>query len=99
VAASVPGCSETDAIPVTLCASIPAAATVTEVALFSRPADAQTAWSATRFLPGQESDQARFAEKYSESTAEGGTRRVCQEFSHWSAQHARAVRVVVRYAL
>jgi hypothetical protein len=92
-------CSETEATPVTLCASIPANATITEVALFSRLADADTPWSASRFLPGQESGQARFAEKYSETNAEAGTRQVCQAFTHWSTDHARVVRVLVRYSL
>ena len=98
----VPGgraCLEAEAIPVTLCATIPANATVTEVALFSRLADAETPWSASRLLPGQESGQARFAEKYSESAPEAGTRQVCQEFVHWSADHARVARVIVRYSL
>ena len=92
-------CTEAEASPVTLCATIPANATITEVALFSRLADAETPWSASRLLPGQESGQARFAEKYSESAPEAGTRQVCQEFAHWSADHARVVRVIVRYAL
>jgi hypothetical protein len=92
-------CLEAEAIPVTLCATIPANATVTEVALFSRLADAETPWSASRLLPGQESGQARFAEKYSESAPEAGTRQVCQEFVHWSADHARVARVIVRYSL
>jgi hypothetical protein len=99
--ATVPGhaCSEAEAVPVTLCATIPAAATVTEVALFSRPADSDTPWSASRFLPGQESGEARFEDKYSETSAESGTRQVCQAFSHWSADHARVVRMLVRYSL
>ena len=33
--------------------------------------------------PGQESVQARFAEKYS-SSPQAGTRQVCQGFAHWS---------------
>jgi hypothetical protein len=92
-------CSEAEAVPVTLCATIPAGATVTEVALFSRPADTDTPWSASRFLPGQESGDARFADKYSETTPESGTRQVCQAFAHWSADHARVVRMLVRYSL
>jgi hypothetical protein len=97
-AASAP-CTEAEAVPVTLCATIPASATVTEVALFSRPADADTPWNTSRFLPGQAAAEARFAEKYSESTPESGSRQVCQVFAHWSAEHARAVRVLVRYTL
>jgi hypothetical protein len=92
-------CTEAEAVPVTLCATIPAGATVTEVALYSRPADIDTPWSASRFLPGQESGDARFADKYSETTPESGTRQICQGFAHWSADHARVVRMLVRYSL
>jgi hypothetical protein len=96
---AAPACAEADAVPVTVCALIPANATVTDVALFSRPDGTDTPWSASRFLPGQEVGQARFAEKYSEGTPEGGTRQVCQAFAHWSAEHARVVRMVVHYSL
>jgi hypothetical protein len=99
VTPAAPGCTEADAAAVTLCAAIPTSATVTEVALFSRPAGADTPWSASRFLPGQEAGQARFAEKYSEGTPEGDTRQVCQAFTHWSAEHARVVRMIVHYSL
>jgi hypothetical protein len=92
-------CAEAEASPVMLCATVPANATITEVALFSRLADAETPWSASRLLPGQESGQARFAEKYSESGPDAGTRQVCQGFAHWSVDHARVVRVIVRYSL
>ena len=92
-------CTEAEASPVTLCATIPANAKVTEVELFSRPADSDTPWSANRFEPGKESGQARFAEKYSQTAPEGGTQQVCQGFTHWSAEKARSVRMVVRYSL
>lgn len=92
-------CTEAEAAPVTLCATIPEKASITEVALFSRPADTDTPWSANRLLPGQEAGQARFADKYSETTPENGTRQVCQGFAHWSSEHARAVRMLVRYTL
>jgi hypothetical protein len=100
-AASAPphSCAESEASPVTLCATIPVNATVSEVALFSKLAGGDTPWSQSRFLPGQESGQARFAEKYSESAPEAGSRQVCQDFSNWSADHARMVRVTVRYSL
>jgi len=92
-------CTEAEASPITLCATIPGSAKVTEVQLFSRLADSDAPWSANRFVPGQESGQARFAEKYSQSTPEGATQQVCQVFTHWSAEHARSVRVLVRYSL
>jgi hypothetical protein len=92
-------CTEADASPVTLCATIPGNASVSEVALFSRAADSEAPWSASRYLPGQESGEARFAATYSESTPEAGTRQVCQGFVHWSTDHVRVVRMVVRYTL
>jgi hypothetical protein len=92
-------CTEAEASPVMLCASIPATASITEVALFSRAADSSAPWSASRYLPGQESGEARFAPSYSESTPEPGTRLVCQGFAHWASDHARIVRMIVRYSL
>jgi hypothetical protein len=92
-------CTETEASSVTLCATIPTNATVSEVELFSRAADADTPWSSSRMLPGQESGQARFAEKYVEGPEGPGTKQVCEGFSHWSAEHARMARMVVRYSL
>ena len=98
-AAPAHACTEVEASPVTLCATIPGNASVTEVALFSRAADSEAPWSASRYLPGQASGEARFAATYSESTPESGTRQVCQAFAHWSADHPRVVRMVVRYTL
>jgi hypothetical protein len=98
-AAAIRSCTEAEASPVTLCATIPGDASVTEVVLFSRLPDSNASWSTSRYLPGQESGQARFAATYSESTPEAGTRQVCQSFAHWSSDHARTVRMVVRYSL
>jgi len=92
-------CAESEASPVTLCATIPGTASVTEVALFSRAADSESPWSASRDLAGQESGDARFAATYSESTPDAGVRQVCQAFANWSSSHARTVRLVVRYSL
>jgi len=92
-------CTEAEASPVALCASIPANASVTEVALFSRAPDSNAPWSASRYLAGQASGEARFASSYSERASEAGTRLVCQGFAHWASDHARIVRMVVRYSL
>jgi hypothetical protein len=97
--APTPACTETEASSITLCATIPTNATVSEVLLFARPVDSDAPWSASRLLPGQESGQARFAEKYAESPEGPGTKLVCQGFAHWSAEHARVARMVVRYTL
>jgi hypothetical protein len=96
---ATPACTETEGNSVTLCATIPTNATVSEVELFTRFADAETPWSTSRLLPGQESGQARFAEQYVESPEGPGTKHICQGFTHWSTDHARVARMVVRYSL
>jgi len=94
-----PVCTESEASAVTLCATIPAGATITEVELYTRYADSDTPWSMSRVMAGQESGQARFAEKYVEAPEGPGTRQVCQGFAHWATDHARAARMVVRYGI
>jgi hypothetical protein len=94
---AAPVCTESEASAVTLCATIPANATITEVELYTRIAQAETPWSTNRVIAGQESGQARFAEKYVEEPEAPGTRQICQGFAHWSTEHARVARMVVRY--
>jgi hypothetical protein len=84
---------------VTLCATIPANATITEVELYTRLAQSDTPWSTSRVLAGQESGQARFAEKYVESPEAPGTKQICQGFAQWSTEHARVARMVIRYGI
>jgi hypothetical protein len=94
-----PVCTESEASAVTLCATIPANATITEVELYTRIAQSETPWSTNRVMAGQESGQARFAEKYVEGPEAPGTRQICQGFAHWSTEHARVARMVVRYGI
>jgi hypothetical protein len=97
-----PSCTETEASSVTLCATIPTNATVSEVQLFARPTDSDTPWSDSqnRMAPGREAGLARFAEKYVESPDERpGTKQVCQAFTHWATDHGRVARMTVRYTL
>jgi hypothetical protein len=94
-----PVCTESEASAVTLCATIPANATITEIELYTRIAQTDTPWSANRVMAGQESGQARFAEKYVEGPEAPGTKQICQGFAHWSTEHARVARMVVRYGI
>jgi hypothetical protein len=96
---AAPVCTESEASAVTLCASIPANATITEIELYTRFAQSETPWSTSRVMAGQESGQARFAEKYVEEPEAPGTRQICQGFAHWSTEHARVARIVVRYGV
>lgn len=90
-------CTEQSAMRVTVCASVPASATVKEVQLYIRSDDKQP-WPDARVQPGQEAGQARFAEKFSER-AEEGARLVCQAFANWSPEKTRLARIVVKYAI
>lgn len=94
---AAPVCTESEASAVTLCATIPANATITEVELYTRIAEAETPWSTNRVIAGQESGQGRFAEKYVEGPEAPGTKQICEGFAHWSTEHARVARMVVRY--
>ena len=96
---AAPSCTESEASAVTLCASIPANATITEVELYTRFAESDTPWSTSRVIAGQEGGQARFAEKYAESADAPGTKQICQGFAHWSIEHTRVARMVVRYTI
>ncbi len=90
-------CNEAEAIPVTLCATIPAAATLADVELYTRAAGTDTAWTAARVVPGQEFEQARFTEKPVEVADGSTTKQVCEGFVQWSAEHGRVARMLVRY--
>src|SRR5882672_3631125 len=98
----VPGarleCTEQSAARITVCASVPAAATVREVQLYIRSDDPKQPWAEARVQPGQEAGQARFADKFSERPEEGA-KQVCQGFANWSHEKTRIARIVVKYAL
>ncbi len=92
-------CTESEANTVLLCATIPGKASVTEIELFSRFAESDAPWSTNRLTPGQESGQARFADKPLERPEGPGTKQVCQAFAHWSPEHSRVARMLVHYSL
>jgi hypothetical protein len=100
-AASTPlgGCTEAEASPVTLCATIPAAATVNDVELYVRPANSEVPWTANRVTPGQEAAEARFGAEPIEIADDATAKQVCERFVQWSTEHGRVARVVVRYTL
>jgi hypothetical protein len=91
-------CSESDAAPIILCATVPLAAKLTGIELFVRVPDTTMSWDTSRAMPGQEIDQTRFSEKLSE-VADGATsRQVCEGFRQWAAE-SRIARMVVHYTL
>jgi len=98
----VPGarleCTERSAVRVTVCATVPASATVKEVQLYVRTEDSKQPWQEARVQAGQDAGQARFAEKLTERP-DGDAKQVCQRFANWSGEKSRIARIVVKYAL
>jgi hypothetical protein len=92
-------CTEADASPITLCATIPATATLTDVELYVRAAGSDVPWPTARVTAGHEFEQARFAEKPVEVQDGSSTKQVCQGFAQWSTERARVARMLVRYSL
>jgi hypothetical protein len=97
--AAASSCTETDASPITLCATVPMGATVTEVELFVRPPESDMPWASARVSAGVEAEQSRFAEKPMEVPDSAQTKQVCEIFSNWSSERARVARMLVRYSL
>jgi len=99
----VPGarqeCTEQSALRVTVCARVPAAATIKEVQLYIRSDDPKQPWPEARVQPGQEVGQSRFADKFSERLEDAASKQICQGFSNWSHDKSRFARIVVKYAL
>jgi hypothetical protein len=98
----VPGarqaCTEQSALRVTVCATVPAAATVKEVQLYIASETSKQPWQESRVQPGQEAGEARFAEKFSERP-DGTAKQVCQRFANWSSEKSRIARILVKYAI
>jgi hypothetical protein len=92
-------CTESEAVSVTLCATIPANATLTELALYVRPIGSDEPWANSQVMPGHEVDQARFAEAPVEIAETATTKQICEGFAHWSTDRGRVVRMVTRYTL
>ena len=92
-------CTESEASTVTLCATIPANASIIEVELYTKPDQSDAPWSTSRVMAGQESGQARFGEKYAEAPESPGNKQICEGFTHWSTEHARVARMVVRFSI
>lgn len=90
-------CSEDSAQQVDLCASIPAAASVEAVELYTRAGDGTADWSGQRVAAEQVQAAGRFSGTPRERLESDSRKQVCQTFLHWNADEARSVRLVVNY--
>jgi len=91
-------CNEANAIRASVCVTIPASATVTEVQLFTRTDDAPQSWTESKVQSGQDAGAAKFVDAFYERT-QSDSKEVCQRFMHWSSQKGRLARVLVKYVL
>lgn len=96
--APVAACAESDAAPIVLCATIPAAAQLGNVELYMRQSDAAGHWSDSRLMPGEATARARFAAKPVEIADGTALKQECIGFAQWSDQ-PRIARMVVHYSL
>lgn len=90
-------CTEQDALQVTVCAPVPAAARVTAVELFARIEDSAQPWAESRVAAGQENAAGRFTGSHFERPDGEGSKLVCQSFAHWNSDKGRALRILVRF--
>ena len=98
--AQAPGaCAEAEALRTTLCAAVPASATVIEVQMFTRLEDAQQPWDEARVQAGQDAGAARFVDAWFERAQGNESKEICQHFAHWNSQKGRSARILVRYTL
>jgi hypothetical protein len=91
-------CNEASAVRASVCATIPASATVTEVQLFTRTDDSPQSWTESKVQPGQDAGAAKFVDAFYER-AQSDSKEVCQRFMHWGSQKGRLARVLVKYVL
>jgi hypothetical protein len=91
-------CAEPEALRVTLCASVPSSAVVTETVLYARPEESRGPWNESRVTPGQDVGHARFPDKPFERTDADQTKQVCTAFTSWDGEQAYSARLVVKYA-
>ena len=92
-------CPEQAAVRIAVCASVPAAATVRDVWLYTRFEDSTQSWSDSRVLAGKDAGQAKFVEQAFERPDGDNTKQVCHGFITWSGEKSRVARILVKYTL
>ncbi len=74
-------------------------ATVTEVELFVRPTESDMPWASARVTRRRRSRAGALRRKdRRKSRTPRKTKQVCEVFSNWSSERARAARMLVRYS-
>lgn len=102
-AARATACSEADAVPIAVCATVPTRATVYEVAPHVRFEGEAAPWSERRVALGAlvrgKSGNARLGALPVERVDGEHSKQVCLDVRSWESEHALDVRVVVKFFL
>jgi hypothetical protein len=90
-------CSDRDAQPISLCATVPAAAQTTNVRVLARVPRSESPWQ-ERDAGAPSLGSLHIAEAPVEYPVSADQRSVCLDVANWSVEDTLAVRVVVDYA-
>jgi hypothetical protein len=96
---AAPACAEGEALRLTLCASLPSSAIVTETLLYARPDESPQPWNGSRVDAGQGVGRARFPDKPYERADSEQTKQACVVFISWDGEQAYGARLVVKYVV
>jgi hypothetical protein len=91
------GCDAANTNRVTLCAGVPAHASVSEVQLFAKADGESTEWEKSRVSIDQDIGGARFVDSTYEVAQDSDRKAVCARFLQWNSEQGHVVRVVVLY--
>lgn len=89
-------CSEQQPLQLRLCVELPAAASVSDIALFARGEGEVREWRESRVAAGKDFGGGRFSESASERLLDESHKQVCQGIDYWSRSGVVA-RMVVHY--
>jgi hypothetical protein len=91
------GCAASDAVQLTLCASVASSATVTDTLLYARPEQSRQPWNDSRLDAGQGVGRVSFPDKPFERAEAAQSKQVCAVFISWDGEQAYSARLVVKY--
>ena len=93
------GCDESDAPPVELCVDVPASSAVAAIELYARSDASFADWADNGVTLNEDFGGGRFMPSTFAYPVTAEVRAVCTRLVHWSSDHGRVARMVVRYTL
>jgi ABC-type multidrug transport system fused ATPase/permease subunit len=93
------GCDESAAPPVELCVDVPASSAVAAIELYARSDASFADWTENGVTLNEDFGGGRFVPSTFAYPVTAEVRAVCTRLVHWSSDHGRVARMVVRYTL